>query len=70
MGEVTAYLRSVLPDADISVGTEPVNLFALMSNRRLREELGFVPRYTMETGMTDYLNRVRRRAGLPPVAPP
>ena len=69
MGEVPAYLRRVLPDADISVGTEPVNLFALMSNERLRDELGFRPRYTMETGMTDYLNRVRSREGLPPVAP-
>ena len=29
----------------------------------------YTARYTMETGMTHYLNMVRERADLPPVAP-
>ena len=70
MGDVTAHLRRILPDAEISVGTErPSFLFRLMNNERLRTELGFRPKYTMETGITHYLNLVREAAGLPPVAP-
>ena len=70
MGEITAFLRRILPDAEISVSTEPVQLFPLMDNTRLRTDLGFEARYTTETGLVDYLNRVRSQAGLPPVAPP
>ena len=71
IGEVTAHLRRILPDAQISVSDRPVNLnhIHLMNNERLRTELGFQARYTMETGMVDYLNKVRSQAGLPPVAP-
>lgn len=70
MGDVTAHLRRILPDSEISVGTElPPFLFHLMNNDRLRNELGFKPRYTMETGMTHFLNNIRSMAGLPPVAP-
>ena len=68
VGELTAYLRVLLPDAQITASQEPVNFqIQLMSNKRLVEELGFRARYTMETGMVDYLNRVRTQAGLPPV---
>jgi nucleoside-diphosphate-sugar epimerase len=38
-----------------------------MNAANLRKDLGFKPKYTMETGMVDYLNMVRRNAGLPPV---
>ena len=69
MGEVTAHLRRILPDARISVGSQAVKLLHLVSNERLLTELGFRPRYTMETGMTDYLSRVRNEASLPSVAP-
>ncbi len=67
MGEMTSHLRHLLPEARISVGTEqPRNLY-LMNHDRLVNDLGFKARYTMETGMVDYLNRVRRDAGFPPV---
>jgi hypothetical protein len=33
----------------------------------LRKDLEFKPRYTMETGLTHYLNIVRQTARLPPV---
>jgi nucleoside-diphosphate-sugar epimerase len=69
IGDVTAHLRRILPDAQISVSDRPVNLTHLMNNERLRTELGFRARYTMETGLVDYLNRVRSQVGLPPVAP-
>ena len=38
----------------------------LMSNRRIIEDLGFRAKYTMETGMVEYLSMVREQAGLPP----
>jgi hypothetical protein len=38
-----------------------------MNYENLRRDLGFEPRYTMETGLTHYLNMVRKAAGLPPV---
>ena len=69
VGDLTAFLRRVLPDSEISVGTEPRQTWPLMDNSRLRNELGFRPRYSMEEGVTHYLNMVRSREGLPPVAP-
>jgi len=68
LGEVTAHLQDLLPDAQITVSSQPVeDPLQLMSNQRLVEDLGFKAQYTMETGMVDYLNRVRTQAGLPPV---
>ena len=69
IGDVTAHLRNILPDSEISVSSTPTTMTPLLNNDRLVNELGFRARYTMETGMTHYLNMVRERAGLPPVAP-
>ena len=67
IGDLTAHLRRLLPDAQITVGTKPGSNLQLMKNDRLREELGFQPRYTIETGLEDYLNRVLQQAGREPV---
>ena len=67
-GEMTAHLRTLLPEARITVGTEVPRSLYVMNNQRLADDLGFKARWTMETGLVDYLNRVRRHAGLPPVA--
>ena len=69
LGDVTECLRRILPDVQISVREEPVSLFPLMANDRLRDDLGFRPRYTLESGIIDYVNRVRGQAGLPLVEP-
>jgi nucleoside-diphosphate-sugar epimerase len=69
IGDVTAHLRRILPDAQISVSSKRATMTPLLNNHRLLNELGFRARYTMETGMTHYLNLVRKQAGLPPVAP-
>jgi nucleoside-diphosphate-sugar epimerase len=37
-----------------------------MNWQNLRKDLGFEPRYTMETGLPDCVNTVRKAAGLPP----
>jgi nucleoside-diphosphate-sugar epimerase len=69
IGDVTAHLRNILPDSEISVSSKPTTMTPLLNNDRLVNELGFRARYTMEAGMTHYLNMVRERADLPPVAP-
>jgi len=67
MADVTDHLRKLLPDADISVSEKRVATTPNMNCNNLKKDLGFQPRYSMETGMTDYLNIVRKAAGLPPV---
>lgn len=67
MADVTAHLRKLLPHAKITVSNQPVWTTPDMNFENLRKELGFKPRYTMETGMVHYLNLVRSKAGLPSV---
>ena len=50
IGDCTRYVRSALPDSEIEVTQEPSDVLRLVSNRRLREELGFRPRFTLEEG--------------------
>jgi UDP-glucose 4-epimerase len=59
-GDVTRAVRRLLPDAEITVADDdPGELrLALMDNRRLVEELGFAPRWTLEAGLEDYVRRV------------
>jgi nucleoside-diphosphate-sugar epimerase len=59
VGDLTAVLRDLLPDADIRVGEAPFVLTSLMRTDRLRSALGFRPRYTLEEGMKHYLDTVR-----------
>lgn len=67
MGEMTSYLRQILPEAQIDVGTGRPRSLYLLNNDRLVNELGFKARWSMETGLVDYLNLVRGEAGLPPI---
>ena len=64
-GEITAYLRDILPGADISVSDKPFVMTSLFNTDRLHNELGFTPQYTVEEGIVAYLNDVRRREGMP-----
>jgi nucleoside-diphosphate-sugar epimerase len=64
-GEITAYLREILPQAKISVSEKPFVMTSLVKTDRLRTELDFTPRYTVEDGILAYLNDVRKREGLP-----
>lgn len=64
-GEITAYLRAILPQAKVSVSDKPLVMTSLVKTERLRTELGFTPKYTVEEGILAYLNDVRKREGLP-----
>jgi UDP-glucose 4-epimerase len=67
MADVTDHLRKLLPDAQITISEKRVQTTPNMNTGNLKKDLDFKPRYTMESGMTDYLNMVRKTAGLPPV---
>src|SRR5262249_62392215 len=60
-GEVTAALRTALPDARITVGTNPGPPLVLVQNDRVRAELGFEPKFTIETALADFVRRFRAR---------
>ena len=64
-GEITTYLRAILPQAKISVSEKPFAMTSLVKTDRLRTELDFTPRYTVEDGILAYLNDVRKRERLP-----
>jgi hypothetical protein len=64
MADVTAHLRKLLPEARIGISDKGVPNIANMNCENLRKDPDFKPRYTMETGLTEYVNAVRKSAGL------
>lgn len=60
VGERVAELRGLFPDLAIEVTTAGGG-GPLLANDRLSGELGFVPRFTLESGLDAYLADVRRR---------
>jgi nucleoside-diphosphate-sugar epimerase len=61
VGDFTRKLRQLLPGVEItSSDTElPGHAHTSMSNARIREDLGFDPKYSLEAGLEDYVRRVR-----------
>ena len=51
--------RRQLSDARVEVSERPAHVGRLMDNTLIREELGFAPRYTIETSLADYIERIR-----------
>jgi nucleoside-diphosphate-sugar epimerase len=56
--DYTAQIRKLLPDAKIEISDQPGYLPPVMDNTRLLDELGLKPRYNVETGIQDYIERV------------
>ena len=59
IGEAIAHVRSLLPGAPLEPGSDPVSTLPLAEGGRIREELGFVPRFGLERGIEDYLDRLQ-----------
>jgi len=61
VGDFTRILRELLPDAQITTATAemPGNAHPLMSNERLVRDLGFAPAFSLESGVSDYIERIR-----------
>jgi UDP-glucose 4-epimerase len=66
VGDFTRHLRQLYPDAEIDVaGPEFPGELQLMDNTRLVEELGFQPRYTLESALDEYAETARERVRVP-----
>jgi nucleoside-diphosphate-sugar epimerase len=61
VGDYTRAMRDLLPDAEIttSENESPGNPHAPMDNSRLRQDLGFAPKYSLRSGLEDYIQRIR-----------
>jgi nucleoside-diphosphate-sugar epimerase len=59
IGEFTQALRELLPQAAITTSNaEPGHPHASMDNTRLKQ-IGFAPKYTLKSGLQDYIERIR-----------
>lgn len=61
VGDYTRAMKMLLPEAQIAVmETEmPGNAHVPMCAARLRDDLGFTPRYSLMHGLADYIERIR-----------
>lgn len=60
-GDITAAIRRLIPNAGLEVSAAPLWQLQLMDNARLVSELGFIPRYTIETAVEQYIDEVLAR---------
>ncbi len=65
--EARDYVLTLLPEADITLEPGGMGIVASMEydDSVLREEIGFVPQFSMEKGILATLNYYRKAAGLP-----
>ncbi len=68
--EGVEYLKTLVPEAELSTEPGEVGIAWEYDTAPLREELGFVPRHTMEMGILKTLNAIRGEEGLPPIETP
>ena len=62
-GDVTRYVQDLVAEAKITINPKPMGGLRLVSTKKVREELRFEPRYTMEQALSEYLDHVRRQIG-------
>ena len=60
--EITAAIKAIVPEADLTVSPEPIWKLQLMDNTRLIDELNFRPRYTVRSAVAQYVDEVRSRS--------
>ena len=61
VGDFTKVLRELVPEATIATARDeaPGNAHAPMDASRLKEDLGFAPKFTLRSGIEDYIRRIR-----------
>jgi nucleoside-diphosphate-sugar epimerase len=65
--EGVAYLKQIVPDAQITLEPGVFGISWDYDATPIAEEIGFTPAYTMEQGILKTLNRFRELAGLEPI---
>lgn len=68
--EAVDCVRRLLPDADVELVGEPEGYPTGLDDHTIREQLEWEPVYTLEQGVSESIDRYRRRAGLPPLDHP
>ena len=68
--EGVAYLKTLVPDAEIMLEPGVFGISWDYDATPIAEEMGFVPAYTMEQGILKTFNRFRERAGLAQIDAP
>ncbi len=58
IGEVSDYLKSILPKTNIKFGDKLVGRLGVCNADRIEKVLGFKAEYTMEKGVQDYINNL------------
>jgi UDP-glucose 4-epimerase len=67
--EIAAEVKGLIPSADIEVGpglhymAGPVHPYCVFDHSRAREDLGFVPQFTLPGAIADYLESLKRIHG-------
>ncbi len=66
MAKAVAYVKSLLPDANITVKPGKMG-FSRFDGSVTAKEIGYTPKWTMEMQLRERINRVRQENGLPDV---
>jgi UDP-glucose 4-epimerase len=66
MAKAVAYVKSLLPDANITVKPSKMG-FSRFDGSVAAKEIGYTPKWTMEMQLRERINRVRQENGLPDV---
>lgn len=67
--EVGAYVKSLIPDAQINFMPGAFGLPWKLDDSLLQQEIGFTPEFPMERGALAVINFARQNAGLPLIKP-
>lgn len=65
--DAAQYVRRLLPESDITLKPGTFGINWKYNTKRIEEEIGFKPRYSMERGIRETINTIRAKAHLPPV---
>jgi nucleoside-diphosphate-sugar epimerase len=66
--EAAGYVKTILPDADITVLPGAFTVYPVrFDTRTIEEEIGYRPGWSMERGIKEAINLTRKEHGLPPV---
>jgi len=75
IGEAVNYLKKILPGAKLTFNPDPNAPYKVLSavkprkydTHRIKEEIGYERRFSMEEGIHRTINEYRKRAGLPKI---
>lgn len=61
IGDAVKYIKELVPDADITLGTANLGWVSRYDATRISQELGFKPQYSLKEGIKDFVNDVQQK---------